>query len=138
MQKKMDIKDRFIVDGDSFDRDYLEQLTERTLKWVKVTKKGEIVFQKEGHRLSQDNKLKFALVARYIGHQFLEGISAELRLIELRNVINESSEATGARMSRLDKKEGFARKAGYGVYVVRPHQVEKFIEEMESKDTTKS
>ncbi|MCP6720415.1 MAG: hypothetical protein KJI72_03830 [Patescibacteria group bacterium] len=138
MQKNTDIKNRFIVDEDLLEKDSLNQLTEKLLKWVKVTKKGEIIFQPKGQLLSPDNKLRFALIARYIGHCFSKEISAELKVVELRNIINESSEATGSRMSKLGKKEGFARKIRYGTYAVRPHQIKEFIEEMESKDAINS
>ena len=131
MQKDNDIKNKFIVD-ESFKSDQLNQLAGRLLNWAKVTKKGEIIIHNDGS-LSPDDKLRIALVARYIGHYLSGEIPESIKLVELKAIINETTQATGSRISKLEKKDKFARKVKYGTYAVRPHKIEEFITKLESR-----
>jgi hypothetical protein len=123
---KDDLRNKFIVD-ESHVRQNTERFIEKALKFGRVSKGGDIIIDKT--HLSQDNILKLALVLRYLGHSLDETIADTVRPSELTKVMGERIESVGSRLSQL-AKNGFAKKSGYGQYVVQSYRVEKFLDEL--------
>src|SRR3990167_9441148 len=122
------LKNKFIVD-ETTTREDAEQLIEKALKYGRVSKSGDIIIDKV--QLSQDNILRLALVLRFLAHGIDESITESVRPTELTKVMGERVESVGSRLSQL-AKSGFAKKSGYGQYVVHSYKVDKFLDELES------
>lgn len=125
---KDELKNKFIVDETTTRKD-TEQLIEKALKYGRVSKSGDIIIDQV--KLSQDNILKLALVLRFLAHGIDESITESLRPTELTKVMGERVESVGSRLSQL-AKSGFAKKSGYGQYIVHNYKVDKFLDELES------
>lgn len=123
------ITSQFIVDDDYIKKN-TEQLVKKVLSYAKITKNGDIIIT--DHSLSQDNKVKLCLVVRFLANSLDETIPQYARPIEVTKVVRESIEAVGSRLSRL-AKDGFAKKAKQGQYVVYPYRIETFLEQIENK-----
>lgn len=122
------LKNKFIVD-ETTTREDAEQLIKKALKYGRVSKSGDIIIDKV--QLSQDNILRLALVLRFLAHGIDESITESVRPTELTKVMGERVESVGSRLSQL-AKTGFAKKSGYGQYVVYSYKVNKFLDELES------
>ena len=124
---KDDIKNKFIVDEDH-NKERIEEVAGKTLRFGRVTKDGNIVIDDKG--LTQDDILKLCLVIRYIAHGLDDSISQSVRPVELTKVLHERMESVGSRLSKL-AKDGFAKKAGHGLYSVYPYKIEPFLSQLE-------
>ncbi len=124
---KDDLTRQFIVD-ESDTRRNTQELIKKVLKFGKVSKTGDIII--EDRSLSKDNILKLALVVRFLAHSLDESIPESIRPSDLTKVMSERIEAVGSRLSVL-VKSNFAKKDGYGKYVVHHYKIEKFLAELE-------
>lgn len=124
---KEDIRKKFIVDEDAAQQ-VTEQLIEKALRFGRISKSGRIIIDRSD--LSQDNKLRIALILRFLAHQLDSEISESVRPVELTGVIGEKGGAVVARLGHI-VKEGFAKKSGRGEYVVYHYKIESFLDEME-------
>lgn len=124
------IMSQFIVDDEQVKQN-IESLVKKALKYGKVTRNGEIII--ENPTISQDVKLRLCLVLRFLANSLEETISEIVRPVDLTKTLGERMESVGSRLSIL-VKEGFAKKAGYGKYVVQPYRIEKFLNEIDSYD----
>lgn len=125
---KDDLRKKFIVDEYDVRQD-TENLIEKALQYGRVSKNGDIILDK--NKLSQDNTVKLSLVLRFLAHGIDETISESIRPTELTKVLGERVESVGSRLSQL-AKAGFAKKSGYGKYVVHHYKVDKFLDELDS------
>lgn len=125
---KDELKRKFIVDESDIRQD-TEKLIEKALKYGRVSKNGDIIVDK--NKLSQDNTTRLALVLRFLAHGIDETIPESIRPTELTKVLGERVESVGSRLSQL-AKAGFAKKSGYGQYVVHHYKVDKFLDELDS------
>jgi|GEM_PF-1162116 len=124
---KDDLTRQFIVD-ESDTRRNTQELIKKVLKFGKVSKNGDIII--EDRSLSKDNILKLALVVRFLAHGLDETIPDSIRPSDLTKVMSERIEAVGSRLSAL-VKSNFAKKDGYGKYIVHYYKIEKFLAELE-------
>lgn len=127
-----DIKSQFIVD-DNVDKNSVEKLAKRTLKYGRVTREGGVVL--DSSDLSKDDVLKLALVIRYIANAFDESIPQSVRPVELTSTLQERVESVGSRLSKL-AKESFVKKTGYGQYSVFPYKIESFLDALDGREVS--
>lgn len=124
-----DLTSQFIVDEEHVKKN-TENLVKKVLKYAKITKSGDIIINE--HSLSQDNKVRMCLVVRFLANSLDESIPQYARPVELTKVIGESVESVGSRLSRLSR-DGFAKKAKQGQYIVQHYKIETFLEQIETK-----
>lgn len=123
------IAKEFIVNEEDYSKSWAEKIAERALKHMKISKEGKPLIENDA--ASPDEKLKLALVGRFIAHSFSEEIPSEVTIKEVEDVLpNESYYAVGARMSKI-ANSGFATKKGRGKYVVQPYKIEPFLDSLE-------
>jgi len=123
-----DLRSKFIVDEESVKKS-TTQLIEKALKYGRVSKNGDVIIDQSN--LSQDNKLKLALILRFLAHSLDETISESVRPTELTRIMGERIESVGSRLSKL-AKENFVKKSGYGQYVVQHYRIQKFFDDLEN------
>ena len=131
MKNDNDVKNLLIVDGDNYSRQTMEELAKRLIKYAKISKNGDIIILDSS--LSPDDKLRIALVLRFIAHTFDDTILETITLKELANLLSERIEAVGSRLSKIIKNENFAKKTKKGVYVVQHFVIDKFLTALENK-----
>lgn len=132
MKNDNDIKNLLIVDGDNYSKQIVEEFAKRLIKYAKISKNGDIIILDSS--LSPDDKLRIALVLRFIAHTFDEAIPETITLKELSNLLSERLEAVGSRLSQVMKKENFAKKVKKGVYIVQHFVIDKFLTDLENKE----
>lgn len=126
-----DIKNRFIVNEDTYNRAWAKKIAEKALIFAKVSENGKVFI--EVSNLLPDYKLKLVLVVRFIAHSFDANISKSVKVSELKDILaNETNNAIGSRMSQI-AKSGFSKKdGGAGRYSVHPYKIEGFLQELET------
>jgi len=110
----------------------MEEFVKKLIKYAKISKSGDIIILDSS--LSPDDKLRIALVLRFIAHTFDDTISETITLKELSNLLSERLEAVGSRLSQIMKKENFAKKVNKGVYIVQHFVIDKFLTDLENKE----
>lgn len=131
-----DIEKLLIVDDEDYSKDQAKKIATRVVKYAKISKKGDIIII--DNFLSPDDKLRIALVLRFIAHTFNSGIPETISLKELTLVLSERLEAVGSRLSKIIKNENFAKKIKKGVYIVQSFMIERFLTNLENKKTVGS
>ncbi|MDP3014428.1 MAG: hypothetical protein Q8M92_09315 [Candidatus Subteraquimicrobiales bacterium] len=132
MEDGNDIKNLLIVDGGNYSSQMVEKFARRLIKFAKISKNGDIIIL-DGS-LSPDDKLRIALVLRFIAHTFNDAIPETITLKELTNLLSERLEAVGSRLSKIIKNENFAKKISKGVYSVQYFVIDKFLTDLENKE----
>lgn len=136
MKNDNDIKNLLIVDSDNYSKQIMEEFAKKLIKYAKISKKGDIIIL--DNSLSPDDKLRVALVLRFIAHTFDNNIPETITLKELANLLSERLEAVGSRLSQVIKKENFAKKVKKGIYSVQYFVIDKFLIDLENKKNTVS
>jgi len=136
MKNDNDIKNLLIVDGDNYSKQMMEEFAKKLIKYAKISKNGDIIILDSS--LSPDDKLRIALVLRFIAHTFDDTIPETITLKELANLLSERIEAVGSRLSKIMKNENFAKKTKKGVYVVQHFVIDKFLTDLENKKNSVS
>jgi hypothetical protein len=132
MRNDNDIKNLLIVDEDNYSKQMMEESVKKLIKYAKISKNGDIIILDSS--LSPDDKLRIALVLRFIAHTFDDAIPETITLKELANLLSERLEAVGSRLSQIMKKENFAKKVNKGVYIVQHFVIDKFLTDLENKE----
>lgn len=132
MKNDNDIKNLLIVDGDNYSKQKMEEFAKKLIKYAKISKSGDIIILDSS--LSPDDKLRIALVLRFIAHTFDDTIPETITLKELANLLSERLEAVGSRLSQIMKKEDFAKKVKKGVYIVQHFAIDKLLTDLENKE----
>ena len=132
MKNDNDIKNLLIVDGDNYSKQMMEEFAKKLIKYAKISKNGDIIILDSS--LSPDDKLRIALVLRFIAHTFDDTIPETITLKELANLLSERLEAVGSRLSQIMKKENFAKKVNKGVYIAQYFVIDKFLTDLENKE----
>ena len=127
--REEELKDRFIVD-EKFDKKKVEKFVERLLPFCKVTKTGAILLERDD--FTSTEKIKIALVARFLANSLDESISAEVNSEELSNNLMIPKNQVVARLKEL-KDERFAFRVSRGIYKVNPLKINDFLNNIESK-----
>jgi hypothetical protein len=123
------LKERFIV-SEKIDEKRIKEFVERLLPFCKVTKSGGIII--ENPRLTTLEKVKVALIARFLANSLDSEISPEVNGEELSNSLMIPKNQVLARLKEL-KDEKFAFRVSKGVYRVNPFKIEDFLKELENK-----
>lgn len=132
MTKSLDIKNLFIVDKDSYDKEKIKDIAHDVIRFAKVSKEGDILL--ENINLSSEDKIKISLISRFIAHSFANSINEYMTVQDCKKILpNESNEAVGSRLSAL-VKNGFAFKVKSATYSVYPHKIEPYIMELKNKE----
>ena len=131
MKNDNDVKNLLIVDGDNYSRQTMEELAKRLIKYAKISKNGDIIILDSS--LSPDDKLRIALVLRFIAHTFDDTLMDSINLQQFPNLLSEGIAAGSSRLSKIIKNESFAKKTKKGVYVVQHFVIDKFLTDLENK-----
>jgi hypothetical protein len=123
------LKERFII-SEKIDEKRIKEFVERLLPFCKVTKSGGIII--ENPRLTTLEKVKVALIARFLANSLDSEISPEVNGEELSNSLMIPKNQVLARLKEL-KDEKFAFRVSKGVYRVNPFKIEDFLKELENK-----
>jgi len=126
------IKNLLIVDGSNYSKQIMEEFAKKLIKYAKISKNGDIIILDSS--LPPDDKLRIALVLRFIAHTFDDTIPETITLKELANLLSERLEAVGSRLSKIMKNEKFAKKIKKGVYLVQYFVIDKFLTDLENKE----
>jgi hypothetical protein len=124
-----ELKEKFIVD-EEIDEKRIEELVERALLFCKVTKNGSIII--ESTELSSPEKIKLALVARFLANKLDSSISPEVNGDELSSSLMIAKDQVSARLKDA-KDEKFAQRTSKGVYAVNPLKIGEFLTSLENK-----
>ena len=131
MTNDNDIEKLLIVDSDDYSNDKARKIATRVIKFAKISKNGDIILIDTS--LSPDDKIRLALVLRFIAHIFNDGIPETITLKELTVVLSERMEAVGSRLSKIIKNENFAKKVKKGVYLVHNLMIDRFLANLENR-----
>ncbi|MFA6534303.1 MAG: hypothetical protein WCT37_03980 [Patescibacteria group bacterium] len=123
-----------IVDDADYSKQTVEKFAERIIKYAKISKNGDIILL--DNSLSPDDKLRLALVLRFIAHTFDGDIPETITLKELANLLSERLEAVGSRLSTIMKNENFAKRVKKGVYLAQYFVIDKFLTNLENSEHT--
>ncbi|MBI4097231.1 MAG: hypothetical protein HY428_02330 [Candidatus Levybacteria bacterium] len=136
MTNDNDIEKLLIVDSDDYSKDKAREIAARVIKFAKISKTGDIILIDTS--LSPDDKIRLALVLRFIAHIFNNEIPETITLKELTVVLSERMEAVGSRLSQIIKNENFAKKVKKGEYLVHNFTIDRFLTNLENKDANTS
>jgi len=123
------LKDRFIV-SERIDEKQVTGFIERSLAFCRVTTSGGVIIDE--NRLSNLEKVKISLVARFLANKLDSNISPEVNGDELSSYLMIQKDQVMARLKDA-KDEKFATRAGKGVYSANPFRIEEFLSALENK-----
>ena len=130
MEKKFtDIKNKFIVDQAQYPEEKLSRLMEIMLKYLRVSKEGQVVIIKN---VSTRKILPLILSARFIANKVDKEIKELITKDELLAYSLLQKEVFRSRFSELSK-EGFAESSDKGVKSRNILLVERFLEKLDEK-----
>jgi len=123
------LKKRFIIE-ENLGEKKIEGYVERLLQFCKVTTNGEILITAD--KLTTLEKVKIALVARFLANKLDANISAEMTHEELSTLLEIPRNQIRARLKDV-RATKFGFDSGNGLYKVKPLTIGKFLDELESK-----
>ena len=123
------LKEKFIV-SEKIDEKRIKEFVKRLLPFCKVTKNGGIIIERAD--LTNIEKIKVSLVARFLANRLEPGIPPEVTGEELSNSLMIPKNQVLARLKEL-KDEKFAFRVGKGIYKVNLLRIENFLKSLESK-----
>jgi hypothetical protein len=123
-----DLKNNFIID-DNPNEARIEGYIKRLMPYCKTTKTGAIVYGLE--TLGTLDKIKSALVARYLANFIEPSISAEINHEEFFNIVDIPKNQLRARLKDV-RKDKFAT-SGTNGYKVKPQEINKFLTKLADK-----
>jgi hypothetical protein len=124
-----DLKKRFIVDDD-LEKQKTESYVERLLPFCKVTKNGNIIL--DDKVTTSLDKVKTALVGRFLANKIEPSIPAEVTAEELSKNLDIPKDQIYARLKDL-KKAKVAVNSQKGGYEAKPLEIGKVLDELEKK-----
>jgi hypothetical protein len=126
------IKDRFIIPK-KLDNQKIESYAERLLPFCTVYDDGEIALGDK--KLTTLEKVKLALITRYLAHELDEKIPSEVTNEELVNCLNIPRDQIIARLKDArDEKFAIASEKGT---IALPIKIGDFLNELELKNGDK-
>ncbi|RLI82989.1 hypothetical protein DRP07_04215 [Archaeoglobales archaeon] len=127
-----ELKNKWIIDEKVFDERKIAQYVNRLMKYCRITKAGEIDLTEVGEKFTLKDKIKLALVARFIASKLEESISPSLSAQEISNFFVADKMQVSARLKEI-KDERLSIREKKGTYRVIPTKIEKILKELESK-----
>jgi len=125
-----EIKKKFIVDENYFEREKIPVLAQRIMPFCRVAKNGRVIFEKNLN--NNTLKITLILVARWIGSQLDKNISAEVNTNEISDVTGLPLNIISARMAEIVERN-WAQKKSKGTYAIHPYQIQNIIEKLDDK-----
>jgi hypothetical protein len=123
------LRKRFIVE-ENLEEKKITEYVERVLPFCKVTKNGAIWL---GERpVTNLEKVKIALVARFLANRIEQSIPSEITANELSNSLEIPQDQIRARLKDV-RDSKFAFSSENGKHKVRPSEIGKFLDELERK-----
>jgi len=129
-----DLKAKFII-SENIDEKRIEDFVIRLSQFCKVSKSGGIIIERA--ELTNIEKIKVSLVARYLANRLDSEISPEVNSEELSNSLMISKDQVLARLKEF-RDEKFAFRVTKGIYKVNPLQIESFLSSLENKYMVRS
>jgi hypothetical protein len=128
MRDMATIKERFIV-SDEIEQKILEKFIERLLAFCKVTESGRVIVERTD--ITNENKIRLAIVARYLASRIETQISPRITSKELSDYLLMPQNQVNSRLKELKDKKiiNFVER---GVYEADPTKIESFIKELEN------
>ena len=127
-----ELKNKWIIDEKSFDEKKIAQYVKRLMRYCKITKTGEVDLTGLGDKFTLKDKIKLALVARFIASKLDESIKPFLSAREISNFFMVDKIQVSARLKEI-KDEKLSIREKKGTYRVIPTKIEKILKELESK-----
>jgi hypothetical protein len=124
-----DLKKRFIVEENLEEKKVVGYI-ERLLPFCKVTKNGDILLGAKA--LTTLEKVKTALIARYLANHLEPTIPSEITPEELSNMLDIPRDQINARLKDV-RDEKFAINFEGGKYRAKPFEIGRFLETLEKK-----
>ncbi len=127
-----ELKNKWVIDEKAFDEKKIAQYVKRLMRYCKITKTGEVDLTELGDKFTLKDKIKLALVARFIASKLDESIKPFLSAREISNFFMVDKMQVSARLKEIrDEKLSIREKKG--IYRVIPTKIEKILKELESK-----
>ncbi|MBX4196515.1 hypothetical protein KW805_02925 [Candidatus Pacearchaeota archaeon] len=118
-----DIKGTFIVEGENFQEQELVRLVEIVRETCVLDGKGTVKFLKN---LSEKDKIKYCLAARFLANKIDSNISKEVSRQELETLLRTQPKQVSARISDC-RKEGLLQDASEDMFQVSPHVLQNLL-----------
>lgn len=119
-----ELKKRFIVNPDDFDKTYLPRLLEVALKYCRVDTTGRVHVLPS--KMTVVNRIKLFLAARLLANQLDQSIPAEVPSREIADSLLLDPMVVNARLKEI-KDDKFAFSKEKGVYRAFPHRLDAFL-----------
>ncbi|MGA3191144.1 MAG: hypothetical protein ABSD73_01365 [Candidatus Bathyarchaeia archaeon] len=129
-----ELKKKFIVE-EKLDEKRVTNYVERILPFCKISKDGMVIA--EAKDLKSLQKVKLALVARYLANYLDKNIPAEVTNEELSTSLIIPEDQIAARIAEL-REDKFAIPVKRGSHQANPLQIEEFIAELENTHQKKA
>jgi hypothetical protein len=123
-----ELKKKFIVE-ENLDEKRVTNYVERILPFCKMSKDGMIII--EAKDLTTPQKVKLALVARFLANYLDKSIPIEISNEELSTSLSVPEDQIAARIAEL-REDKFAIPVKRGLHQANPLQIEKSIAELEN------
>lgn len=120
-----ELKNKFLVDTEKYDRARLEDQLKVILHYCVVDRKGRVIFQRPN--LINTDKVLLALISRYLAHQLDDSIPSEVSYKEISEFLNISPPQARARISDV-MKSNFVKRVKSGKYIIIPYKIDSFLE----------
>ncbi|RLF57925.1 MAG: hypothetical protein DRN25_05815, partial [Thermoplasmata archaeon] len=80
-----ELKSKWIIDENTFDERKITRYVKQLMKYCKITKTGEIVLTELGEKFKLKDRIKLALVARFIASKLDKSINPLLSARDISN-----------------------------------------------------
>ena len=126
-----DLKNLFIVDEQSYEKEKIPQQIKKVLRYCKVSKNGKVLLEK--NKFSIRENLKIILVARFLANKLDGEISQEVSIDEIvASMGTNNKESLVTRMKEV-VDENVAKRVSAGTYVIIPFYIDPFLDKLEKK-----
>ncbi|MFQ6084300.1 MAG: hypothetical protein ACE5KE_09655 [Methanosarcinales archaeon] len=123
-KKIEELKKKFIISPEEYDKSLLSEQIEIVLKFCRVDPNGRVLVDKLN--LTNKEKVKLVLVARFLASKLDSNISAEVGVDDISENVNISPHQARARISEI-VREGFATTKERGSYLVTPYKIDAWL-----------
>lgn len=129
MENLEELKKKFIVDKEHYEEEQLGKHVDKISKYCKTDSEGNVHI--EVQNLTNKEKIKLVLVARFIANKLKSDITPEVNIKTVSDSVHKNEHQVRARLSEI-VREGFIRQKKRGVYIVMPHRIDEFLDQMDT------
>jgi hypothetical protein len=119
-----ELKKQLFVDEAAIDTKVLEEAVLKLVQYARLDKGGRVLLLNS--KLTDTNKIKITLVARYIANKLDENISSDISPSEAAQSLFLNPKTAAARMGEL-VQGGFASRNDHGKYKVHAYNILPFL-----------